>query len=299
MICKWCGASMDAHETVCRRCGKEAPPRSDCGGFYDLVPAARNIIPAAPVQPQVPQPVAAPAVAPAVEPAAKKSGLPLVLGLLCCVLAVVAVVAFASGNSAREEIAALEEKIEAMEEKEETVITLAQQDASVTLKLEHDEGIVRMKAEADPAGSAVVSCDPALLTGKVSAYSVKLTLPDGKKTAVTDIACNLGVPEMALQIACTLEAGFGESEEGFTLGGLWYTDSEGKEVQLKMPEETEVITASQAEGSATVTLSNEMLAQILEANELPKETVVICELVRENKDKGSFTIRVEGICITE
>ena len=45
MICKWCGNSMETRETVCRRCGKEVPAKSDCGGFYDLVPDAQGIVP--------------------------------------------------------------------------------------------------------------------------------------------------------------------------------------------------------------------------------------------------------------
>ena len=36
MICKWCGAEMDRNDLKCRRCGKETPALSDCGGFYDL-----------------------------------------------------------------------------------------------------------------------------------------------------------------------------------------------------------------------------------------------------------------------
>lgn len=298
MICKWCGASTDADGTVCRRCGKEAPPRSDCGGFYDLVPAARNIVPPAP-QVFVPQPAPPVAAAPVAEPAEKKSAVPLVLALLCCVLAVTAVVLFLSGNSAKSEAAALAEKLEALEEKKTEVVTLARQDCVAVLKLEHEEGIVRMKAESEPAGSAVVSCDPALLTGKVSAYTVKLTLPDGEKKAVAEITCNLGLPETALQITCALEAGFGESGKGFVLGRLWYTDDAGGEVLLKLPGGTELLAVAEEETAVTLTVSRETLAGILEAAELPRETAVSCDLVRENGEKGSFTIRVEGISITE
>lgn len=42
MICKWCGNPLTAADRTCRRCGREVPARSDCGGFYDLVPNARQ-----------------------------------------------------------------------------------------------------------------------------------------------------------------------------------------------------------------------------------------------------------------
>lgn len=40
MICKWCGNKLSPTNTKCKRCGKEVPALSDCGGFYDLVPNA-------------------------------------------------------------------------------------------------------------------------------------------------------------------------------------------------------------------------------------------------------------------
>lgn len=40
MICKWCGATADVTKGTCPSCGKELPPLSDCGGFYDIVPEA-------------------------------------------------------------------------------------------------------------------------------------------------------------------------------------------------------------------------------------------------------------------
>lgn len=41
MFCKWCGNTLFPTETKCKRCGKEIPALSDCGGFYDLVPTAK------------------------------------------------------------------------------------------------------------------------------------------------------------------------------------------------------------------------------------------------------------------
>lgn len=36
MFCKWCGKSIQLTDKKCPACGRETPPMSDCGGFYDL-----------------------------------------------------------------------------------------------------------------------------------------------------------------------------------------------------------------------------------------------------------------------
>lgn len=42
MFCKWCGGTVAPSEATCKRCGRELPALSDCGGFYDLVPSAKE-----------------------------------------------------------------------------------------------------------------------------------------------------------------------------------------------------------------------------------------------------------------
>ena len=36
MFCKWCGNSIQLTDKQCPSCGRETPPLSDCGGFYNL-----------------------------------------------------------------------------------------------------------------------------------------------------------------------------------------------------------------------------------------------------------------------
>ena len=57
---------MASSDTKCKRCGKEVPALSDCGGFYDLVPNAKKereiqplppVPPVKPVNPPKPNPV--------------------------------------------------------------------------------------------------------------------------------------------------------------------------------------------------------------------------------------------------
>lgn len=43
MICKQCGAEMPQSATKCRRCGNKVPPKSDCGGFYELASAGTRM----------------------------------------------------------------------------------------------------------------------------------------------------------------------------------------------------------------------------------------------------------------
>ena len=68
MICKWCGDTIKTGSRICRRCKREVPTLSDCGGFYDLVP----VEPAAGPSNPEPQSVVQPPVRP-VLPERKKS----------------------------------------------------------------------------------------------------------------------------------------------------------------------------------------------------------------------------------
>lgn len=48
MICKWCGETLKTGAKTCKRCKRDIPAKSDCGGFYDLVPLPGTVPPAAP-----------------------------------------------------------------------------------------------------------------------------------------------------------------------------------------------------------------------------------------------------------
>lgn len=47
MFCKWCGEPVKTGQVKCSGCGRELPPLSECGGFYNLVPEARSKSPIA------------------------------------------------------------------------------------------------------------------------------------------------------------------------------------------------------------------------------------------------------------
>lgn len=90
MFCKWCGGTLAPSDTKCKRCGREVPALSDCGGFYDLVPGARRT---ETIQSRTPQPAPIqPVLVAQPERKIKRIRLPLILFVL--VVVVFLVIAF-------------------------------------------------------------------------------------------------------------------------------------------------------------------------------------------------------------
>ena len=56
MFCKWCGGNLTSYDTKCKRCGREVPALSDCGGFYDLVSNVKKPVEVQPVLAPAPTP---------------------------------------------------------------------------------------------------------------------------------------------------------------------------------------------------------------------------------------------------
>ena len=75
MFCKWCGNTIKTTDKKCSSCGRETPPLSECGGFYDLVHVTpkKEVPPAAPTM--TPPPAAPYYTAP--EPKEEKGLFPL------------------------------------------------------------------------------------------------------------------------------------------------------------------------------------------------------------------------------
>ncbi len=103
MICKQCGAEMAQTATKCRRCGNKIPPKSDCGGFYDLASAGTKLWedskPVAPAP--APAPVYIRETAPAIPPTKTKPF--ILMSVLAAVLAVCLIVSLlvdSKGNDA-------------------------------------------------------------------------------------------------------------------------------------------------------------------------------------------------------
>lgn len=43
MFCKWCGGNLASTDIRCKRCGRDVPAGSDCGGFYDIMQEGRPV----------------------------------------------------------------------------------------------------------------------------------------------------------------------------------------------------------------------------------------------------------------
>ena len=126
MICKWCGETLKTGDKTCRRCRREVPALSDCGGFYDLVPGAM------PVRPKSAVPVEQPAMAysPEVQPIApvlpdhaaqrskRKNLILLVTALVAVGLLISTVILSGRLSEANDTIEQLQSRIEKAEEKE-------------------------------------------------------------------------------------------------------------------------------------------------------------------------------------
>ena len=261
MICKWCGNSMETRETVCRRCGKEVPAKSDCGGFYDLVPDAQGIVPPVLLQPSTQKKTA------------KKSGLAVFLGLLCCILVVVTVVTAVSGNSAKKEAARLEEQLRVATEYEE--VLLNQQKFKTVLRLDEnkEEETYSMKVDSDLPGSVVVKCTP---TGKkgIVGYSTELVVPN-EKNGVVKLQLDQDPKKEELTLQMELGKTFGRLDNvGCT---LFYVAEDGSLVKLEKE--------PPAEGSKTTEEEPKPTEEDVKEQE-------IIELIRAKDERGMDALLV-------
>ena len=109
MFCKHCGGNISASDTKCKRCGKAVPARSDCGGFYDLVPGK-------PVVAAMPTTGAEPTYA---KDSDEKSKLPLELIIIAAaalaIILILFVVMFIKIGKQADEITNLADEIAALE----------------------------------------------------------------------------------------------------------------------------------------------------------------------------------------
>ena len=120
MICKWCGETVKPGIRTCRRCKRELPALSDCGGFYDLVTDAPSI------SARIPEtaPIAETPVRP-VLPERKKSGywihlVAVIAGALALILLIVTISLSGKLADARQEADRLRHQNKS---KEDTAVT--------------------------------------------------------------------------------------------------------------------------------------------------------------------------------
>lgn len=126
MICKWCGNNMSPSATKCKRCGKEAPALSDCGGFYDIAPRARNAAEAPPANvsnASVPYQPAGGVPAANVTKNSKKLNLILIAAIVAVFVLVLVLffVLLGNVNALSKEVDSLSEEVEVLKDDMKTV----------------------------------------------------------------------------------------------------------------------------------------------------------------------------------
>lgn len=115
MFCKYCGDQLAVGQRNCKRCGTAVGAMSDCGGFYDLVQVEK---PAAPV----------------VQTKKNGSWIPVLLGIVGVLLALVIVLAVKQ-NQLTGEIEDLQNEIEDLSEEVVAEETTENTEASETITI--------------------------------------------------------------------------------------------------------------------------------------------------------------------
>ena len=322
MFCKWCGGNIASSDTQCKRCGKEVPALSDCGGFYDLVPCAKKpsiaqpepvAPPAKPVSPpRKPEPVRE------VEPArTKKNGKKSFLGLaLLNIVGFVLVIAIlliivskvnqysTEVNGLRNDLRAMSEKIDSFEEVTEPVIiepdateptivldpVLAEQSVSFYAKINGKDSAQRVEADLDLGDyndTAVISYGTDEETNYIN--SISYTLKEAGAAVVLTVECNSEFRTKKLSVSYTIDdITYGLSNAPETC--KWqYRFGNGADWE-DLPD---TFIQTNSTGKTGLSIRETALQELLADNE--GELELRCEISRNNTKNGSLTLVIEGI----
>ena len=314
MFCKWCGGNLASSDTKCKRCGKEVPALSDCGGFYDLVPNAKKPIevhtgpvvpPERPVNPpRKPEPPKE--VAPT---RSKKSGKKSLLGLFALTVVGFALVILllviilgkvnqysSEVNGLRNDLRTINEKIDAIqvstepdetepETTEPSVIlapVLAEQNVIFTVTIPGEDSTQKIDADlnlGDYTDVAIITYGLDALTGSVN--SAGYSLEEANTTVSLTIDRNIEFRSRTVSVSYVIDDTiYGLSEAPETFKWQYRFDAESDWVDL--PKDAFVQTDITGKTGLTIT-DNEGQLELR------------CEIYRTNTDDGSLTIVIEGI----
>ena len=131
MFCKYCGGDLAFGDLKCKRCGREVPAKSDCGGFYDLV--------------REDQPVQAPTVIMSGSKTVTKPQTPvgLIAGMIAgfAVLLVLVLMLFSAQDKLTQDIEDLRRDIREMKTEEVTEQTETQEDTTDDMETTGDTDV--------------------------------------------------------------------------------------------------------------------------------------------------------------
>ena len=323
MFCKWCGGNLASSDTKCKRCGKEVPALSDCGGFYDLVPNAKKPVEVHPgpvVPPERPaNPPRKPEPPKEVAPAkSKKNGKKSLLGLF-----VLTVIGFAlvimllvvilgkvnqyssEVNGLRNDLRTINEKIDAIQVPTEPVETepettepsvildpvLAEQNVVFTVIIPGEDSTQKIDADlnlGDYTDVAIITYGLDTLTGAVN--SAGYSLAEANTTVSLTFDCNNEFRSRTVSVSYVIDDTiYGLSEAPETFKWQYRFDTESDWVDL--PED--VFVQTDIAGKTGLTIRETALQELIADNEGQLE--LRCEIYRTNTDGGSLTIVIEGI----
>lgn len=323
MFCKWCGGNLASSDTKCKRCGKEVPALSDCGGFYDLVPNAKKPVevrPGSVVPPEKPaNPPRKPEPHKEVTPtrskkAGKKSQLGLfvltVIGFALAIMLLVVILGKVNQysrevNRLRNDLRTINEKIDAIQVPTEPVETepespepfvilepvLAEQNVVFTVIIPGEDSTQKIDTDlnlGDYTDVAIITHGLDALTGAVNSAGYSL---EKANTAVSlTIDRNIEFLNRTVSVSYVIDDTiYGLSEAPETFKWQYRLDAESDWVDLPK----DVFVQTDITGKTELTVRETALQELIADNEGQLE--LRCEICRTNTDDGSLTIVIEGI----
>lgn len=314
MFCKWCGADLSDSAVKCGRCGREVPALSDCGGFYDLVPSARNNG-AVPVQqpprkPERPEPVRK---EPMKQEPQKKSGGALSLVICCVGFLLVLILIFSMQGKINNCLTGLEQTHKEIRDLSDQLQTdeavpeetqaleaeapvLAQQDIQIDIEAAQDDKGISVKTAADlgkaeQGVTSRVAFDP----DSDSLTGLTIDLGEEKDCIVAKIKSSAGTSadkqKGILSVAMDVEEQvLGEQEGESEFVWEYRTDlSEWKELDDK------VFTQENDDDGVSVSFSTEEVDKLLDED--AKTVEFRLTYTRKNGQGGSLVLVITGITI--
>lgn len=323
MFCKWCGGNLASSDTKCKRCGKEVPALSDCGGFYDLVPNAKEPVEVHPgpvVPPERPtnpphKPEPPKDVPPArSKKASKKSLVGLfaltVVGFALVILLLVIILGKVNQysnevNGLRNDLRTINEKIDAIQVPTEPIETepestepsvildpvLAEQNVIFTVTIPGEDSTQKIDADlnlGDYTDVAIITYGLDTLTGVVN--SAGYSLEEANTTVLLTIDRNIEFRNRTVSVTYVIDDTiYGLSEAPETFKWQYRFDAESDWVDLPK----DVFAQTDITGKTELTIRETALQELITDNEGQLE--LRCKIYRTNTDDGSLTIVIEGI----
>lgn len=321
MFCKWCGSNLASSDTKCKRCGREVPALSDCGGFYDLVPNAKKaaVVYSNPVVPPG-RPVnlpRKPELHEEVAPTRNKKGGKLLglfaftfVGFALVILLLVIILGkvnqyFGEFNGLRNDLRTTNEKIATIQMPTEPVETepettepsvildpvLAEQNVVFVVTISGEDSAQKIDADLNLGNYndiAIITYGLDTLTGDVN--SVGYSLKEANTAVCLTIERNIEIPSQSVSISYLIDGTiYGSSEALETFKWQYRFDAESDWIDIPK----DVFGQADIAGKTGLTIRDTALQELIADNEGQLE--LRCEIYHTNTDDGSLKIVIEGI----